>query len=166
MIALKEKTVHWQGSWPPVVVVCLREIPFMKRSALFVIVVPLVGIPFLLLKFAPSPWTPGRIFGLLVVLASGVALTIARLQLGNSFSVRPEAHELVVTGIYSRIRNPVYVFGILLFAGLLLYLNRPQYFWFFLILIPVQIIRARAESRVLEKCFGDAYRQYKSQTWF
>jgi len=138
----------------------------MKRSALIITVLPIVGIPLLLLKFAPSSWTPARIFGLLVVLASGTALTIARLQLGNSFSIRPEARELVVTGIYSRIRNPVYVFGILLLAGLLLYLNRPQYFWLFLIVVPMQIIRARAESRVLEERFGDAYREYKSQTWF
>ena len=142
------------------------RIPFMKRSALFFIVVPLVVIPLLLLKFAPSPWTPSRILGLLVVLASGAALTIARLQLGNSFSIRPEAHELVATGIYSRIRNPVYVFGALLLAGLLLYLDRPQYFWLFLIVIPMQVLRARAESRVLEERFGDAYRQYKSHTWF
>jgi protein-S-isoprenylcysteine O-methyltransferase Ste14 len=138
----------------------------MKRSALLVTVVPIVGIAFLLLNFVPSPWTPIRIFGLLVVLASGAALTIARLQLGNSFSIRPEARELVATGIYSRIRNPVYVFGILLLAGLLLYLDRPKYFWLFLIVIPMQILRARAESRVLEERFGDAYRQYKSRTWF
>src|SRR5271168_1143422 len=138
----------------------------MKRSALIVTVVPLAAVAFLLVKFAPSPWTPLRILGLLVVLACGAALTIARLQLGNSFSIRPEAHALVTTGIYSRIRNPVYVFGILLLAGLLLYLDRPKYFWLFLIVIPMQVLRARAESRVLEERFGDAYRQYKSHTWF
>ncbi|MGA2418877.1 MAG: isoprenylcysteine carboxylmethyltransferase family protein [Candidatus Acidiferrum sp.] len=138
----------------------------MKRSALVVTVVPLVAVAFLLVNFAPAPWTPVRIFGLLVVLASGAALTIARLQLGNSFSIRPEAHELVVTGIYSRVRNPVYVFGVLLLAGLLLYLDRPKYSWLLLILIPMQVLRARAESRVLEERFGDAYRQYKSRTWF
>lgn len=139
----------------------------MKRSALIVTVVPLVAVPFLLVSLGgPASWTPLRIFGLLVVLASGAALTIARFQLGNSFSISPQAHELVVTGIYSRIRNPVYVFGILLLAGLLLYLDRPKYSWLFLIVIPLQILRARAESRVLEERFGDAYRQYKSQTWF
>jgi protein-S-isoprenylcysteine O-methyltransferase Ste14 len=30
----------------------------------------------------------------------------------------------------------------------------------------VQIVRARAEGRVLEERFGDAYRRYKDQTWF
>jgi protein-S-isoprenylcysteine O-methyltransferase Ste14 len=138
----------------------------MKRSALIVTVVPIVGIPLLLLNFAPSSWTPGRIFGLFLVLVAGTALTVARFQLGNSFSIRPEAHELVTKGIYSKIRNPIYVFGFILIAGLLLFLNRPEWFWAFLILIPVQVMRARAEGRVLEERFGDAYRHYKSQTWF
>jgi protein-S-isoprenylcysteine O-methyltransferase Ste14 len=35
----------------------------------------------------------------------------ARRQLGASFSVRPDARHLVTTGIYSKIRHPVYVFG-------------------------------------------------------
>jgi len=138
----------------------------MNRSALIITVVPIVGIPLLLLKFAPSSWTPVRIFGLLLVLAAGTGLTVARFQLGNSFSLRPEAHELVTKGIYSKIRNPIYVFGVILFAGLLLFLDQPKWFWAFLILIPVQAMRARAEGRVLEERFGDAYRHYKSQTWF
>jgi protein-S-isoprenylcysteine O-methyltransferase Ste14 len=38
-----------------------------------------------------------------------------------------------------------------------------------LLLVPVlilQIIRARAESRVLEEHFGDEYRRYRASTWF
>jgi protein-S-isoprenylcysteine O-methyltransferase Ste14 len=34
------------------------------------------------------------------------------------------------------------------------------------IVIPVQIIRARQESKVLEEKFGDEYRHYKQSTWF
>jgi protein-S-isoprenylcysteine O-methyltransferase Ste14 len=138
----------------------------MKRSALIVALVPLVGIPLLLVNLAPAPWTPLRILGLGLVISAGVALTLARFQLGNSFSVRPQATELVTTGIYAKIRNPIYIFGFIVITGLLLYLNQPKWFWLFLVLIPLQFIRARAESRVLEERFGDAYRQYKSQTWF
>ena len=43
----------------------------------------------------------------------------ARLQLGESFSVRPEARHLVTTGIYSKIRHPVYVFGTPAVTGIL-----------------------------------------------
>src|SRR5271170_7415640 len=138
----------------------------MKRSALIVTIVPLVAIAFLLVNFAHPPWTLARMFGLVLVLAAGVALTVSRVQLGNSFSLRPEAHELVTRGIYSKIRNPIYVFGAILIAGLLLFLNQPKWLLVLLIIIPAQIVRARAESKVREGRFGNTYRRYKSQTWF
>lgn len=50
--------------------------------------------------------------------------------------------------------------------GLFLFLDRPYYLLVLLIIIPLQIVRARAEARVLEAHFGDEYRQYKSKTWF
>jgi protein-S-isoprenylcysteine O-methyltransferase Ste14 len=35
-----------------------------------------------------------------------------------------------------------------------------------LVIIPVQILRARRESRVLEEKFGEEYREYRRRTWF
>lgn len=80
--------------------------------------------------------------------------------------VSPRATTLVTHGLYSRIRNPIYVFGLLLIAGLILYLDHPRLLLILLPVIPLQIIRARRESQVLQAHFGDAYRQYKSNTWF
>ncbi len=34
------------------------------------------------------------------------------------------------------------------------------------IIIVLQTIRARQESRVLEEKFGDEYREYRKKTWF
>ncbi len=42
---------------------------------------------------------------------------LARHQLGDSFAVRAEARKLVTHGIYSKIRNPIYIFGGLAFLG-------------------------------------------------
>ena len=42
---------------------------------------------------------------------------LARHQLGDSFAVRAEAKKLVTHGIYSKIRNPIYIFGGLAFVG-------------------------------------------------
>jgi len=138
----------------------------MNRGAKFFIIVPLIVVAFVLFKVTGRPWSALRVLRLILMLGGLVVLIVARLQLGNSFSFLPKANVLVTRGIYSRIRNPVYFFSAILIAGLFLYVNRPQYFWVFLILIPMQVLRARAEGKVLEKCFGEAYRQYKARTWF
>ncbi len=138
----------------------------MKRSALMVAIIPLVGIAYLVYEFADQPWTPMRRAGLLLMIPALILITIARIQLGNSFSLRPQATQLVTTGIYSRIRNPVYIFGTFVFTGLFLFLERP---YLLLLIVPVlilQITRARAEARVLEAHFGNEYRRYRASTWF
>jgi protein-S-isoprenylcysteine O-methyltransferase Ste14 len=56
---------------------------------------------------------------------------------------------------------------VILFAGMELYLMLP--WWVLpvlLLIIFIQVLRARNEARVLEARFGDAYRQYRSRTWF
>jgi protein-S-isoprenylcysteine O-methyltransferase Ste14 len=128
---------------------------------LALLVMTIVGI-----RFASLPWTPARIAGVAIGLPSLALLALARIELGGSFSVRPKAQALVTHGLYSRIRNPIYVFGGLAIAGAFLYINQPLCLLIFVVLIPVQIYRARQESKVLEARFGDEYRQYKSRVWF
>ena len=138
----------------------------MKRSALIVTFVPLFAICWIVLHFWHLPWTAARIVGLAVLGIGLILLTIARIQLGNSFSMSPEATQLVTRGLYAKIRNPIYFFGFFVIAGLFLYIEQP---YFLLLLAPViamQISRGRAEARVLEEKFGDEYRAYRAQTWF
>ncbi len=72
----------------------------------------------------------------------------------------------VALSVRSTIRNPIYVFFDLAIAGLVLYVNKPRLLLLLLILVPLQIFRARQESRVLEEKFGEEYRRYKAATWF
>jgi len=93
-------------------------------------------------------------------------LTVARYTLGRSFSISPKARELVTRGIYSRIRNPIYVSGVIFAAGFFLMVRKPV-FWFVLLpIVILQIVRANKEARVLEAAFGDSYREYRKRTWF
>jgi protein-S-isoprenylcysteine O-methyltransferase Ste14 len=116
--------------------------------------------------FWSAPHTITCWIGLSLALIGLAGVIVARYTLGRSFSVRAKATALVTTGIYSRIRNPIYVSGVVLIAGVLLMIHRPEGFVVFLILIPLQVIRARREATVLEAKFGDAYRDYRKQTWF
>lgn len=112
------------------------------------------------------PWTPLRIAGAALAAASLVLLVVARLQLGRAFSVQAKASQLVTSGIYAKIRNPIYVFSSLAIAGFLLWANQPLALLVFVVIVPMQVVRARREAAVLEACFGDAYREYKRKTWF
>jgi protein-S-isoprenylcysteine O-methyltransferase Ste14 len=125
-----------------------------------------VGVLFWLLVTWSGPWNAQRYIGTVLAVLGVSLVAVARYQLGRSFSIRPEAHQLVTTGIYSKIRNPIYVFGVVMLAGLTLVLQRPA-FWIVLVIVVVgQTIRARREARVLEAAFGDAYREYRLKTWF
>lgn len=113
-----------------------------------------------------SPWTPLRVAGALLMLFGFTLWGIAHVQLGDAFSVKAEARRLVTSGIYSRVRSPIYVFGGIGITGFLLVLEKPIFLLLFVVLIPVQILRARREAQVLEEKFGDEYREYARHTWF
>jgi len=91
---------------------------------------------------------------------------LARLELGRSFSVGAEAHELVTTGLYEKFRNPIYLFGTAAFLLVLVGLEGWSALVVWCVLIPVQVVRARREQRVLELAFGDQYAAYRASTWF
>ncbi len=111
-------------------------------------------------------WDARHVIGMAIA-ALGFALWFtARLQLGQSFAVRPKAQALVTTGLYSKFRNPIYLFGGLAYGGLILAWGKIIPLIAFLLLYPFyQSLRARKEAEVLEKTFGDAYRRYKASTW-
>ena len=125
-----------------------------------------VAVPLFVVAFWGPPWTGSRIAGLAIAIPSVLLLILARIQLGRSFSVQAKATELVTTGLYSRIRNPIYIFAGLTVAGFILWANQPWLLLCFAVLIPLQAIRSRKEARVLEAEFGAAYLEYKRKTWF
>lgn len=125
------------------------------------IVLAVVG--FMVLK--QGEWDTLRWAAVILAVPSAVLFLIARYQLGQSFSATAQARELVTHGIYSKIRNPIYVFGGLLIFSVLLVLRKPVYLAIFAVIIPLQIVRACKEAQVLEEKFGDAYRAYRAKTW-
>ena len=114
----------------------------------------------------PSEWSEVRIAGMVLLAIGFVLWTVARFQLGASFAVQAEARQLITRGLYSKIRNPIYVFGSWVVAGGILVFGKPLWFLIFVVLIPLQIWRSKKESAVLEAAFGEEYRRYKAGTWF
>jgi protein-S-isoprenylcysteine O-methyltransferase Ste14 len=125
-----------------------------------------IFMPLVVVHFWGPPWTAARIAGLAIAVPSFLLLALARVQLGRAFSVQAKASTLVTTGLYSRIRNPIYIFGGLAIAGFFLWINQPWLLLCFVVLIPTQVWRSRVEARVLTEKFGAQYLEYKRQTWF
>lgn len=137
----------------------------MKLNYITLAVAVLI-LPVVFLSFLGMPWTATRIAGLAIAVPCFLLLVLARIQIGRAFSVQAKATILVTTGLYSRIRNPIYVFGSLAIAGFILWINQPRLLLFLLVLVPMQFFRSRKEAKVLEEKFGAAYLEYKRKTWF
>ena len=112
-----------------------------------------------------------KIFGILFSILGFVIWITGIIHLGTSFHALPRAKKLVTSGIYSKIRNPIYFGGALVSLGLVIYVwGIPILFLILLILfilgIIMQYFRIKAEEKVLTNKFGNEYLKYKEKTWF
>ena len=111
-------------------------------------------------------WSAPRIAGACLLVVSFAWIAVARIQLGRAFSLTAQARQLVTTGLYSRIRNPIYVASPFVVAGFALVVQQWQMLLFLAVIIPLQVIRARREADVLRNAFGAEYEEYRKRTWF
>lgn len=141
----------------------------MDRGTIWRVWFPLVaGAWALWVLFTSNVGTrgPARWLGLALGVIGLAGVVAARYTLGQSFSIVPKARALVTTGIYSRIRNPIYISGEIFMIGVATMLWKLYFLIILVVMIPIQILRARSEARVLEEKFGDEYREYRRRTWF
>jgi len=133
---------------------------------LVTLAVAIILLSFIGMHAAHLPWTAWRIAGIAIAAPAFLLFVAARIELGRAFSVQAKATRLVTTGVYSRIRNPIYFFGAIFFLGIIIWTGRPWLLLIFVVLIPLQVVRSREEERVLTEKFGAAYLDYKQKTWF
>lgn len=136
----------------------------MKQILLWVDVVSCIIVAACAVRFGAR--TAAWYGGLLLAAICFPLWLAARRQLGTAFSVTPEARHLVTSGLYSKIRHPIYVFGGLAYFGALLALQSWPLLAAWVSLNPIQVLRARREGRVLAEAFGAEYQAYVAKTWF
>src|ERR1700692_1114517 len=90
--------------------------------------------------FGTGPHGPARVIGLLLGLIGLGGVILSRHTLGQSFSVVPKATALVTHGIYSRIRNPIYICGEIFLVGLTLILWRSALLIILFFSVPIEIL--------------------------
>lgn len=135
------------------------------RANLITLAVILASAVWLVTHWYLVEWTPLKVAGAALAAVSIALLVTARLQLGAAFSVTAKASKLVTAGLYSRIRNPIYVFGALAMVGAAIVLENWILLAVVVLLVPLQRYRARKEEAVLAEAFGEEYARYKAGTW-
>jgi protein-S-isoprenylcysteine O-methyltransferase Ste14 len=145
------------------------EIALMALVTLGYLALPLLAIATPFLSFADYSLGPGAF-------AAGAACAVLGLwlcyrshtDLGDNWSVTlelKESHQLVTTGVYQRVRHPMYT-ALLLTAvaqALILpnWLAGPAYLVSFALLVA---LRLGPEERMMRDQFGQAYEEYARRT--
>lgn len=109
-----------------------------------------------------------RWFGLGSALA-GYAIGIVALRtLGKNYSAYVtilEQHRLVQTGIYSVVRNPIYLGAMLSWPGACLVFRSWLVFPIFVYFLGFGVLRGAQEERVLREHFNTEFEAYRQRTW-
>ena len=130
------------------------------------LIVYVIYIAFLRLGIVTGLHNTLSFVALCLSIACAALWFVARWQLGNAFSVTAQARQLIVGGLYSKIRHPIYIFGTLAFLLIVLAIQGLPALIIWVIVISIQVIRIRREERVLADAFGEKYTAYRSRTWF
>ncbi len=136
----------------------------MRRVRLAVVVVLLALGAVALIRLG-SPVTC-MIAGGLLTIVSLALLVVARVQLGSSFTILPEARTLITHGLYRRIPDPLFAFLDVALVGVIISIRQPWWLGLWAILVMAHVWRSRHEAAVLEQAFGDAYRAYRRSAWW
>lgn len=111
-----------------------------------------------------------RIIGLIVFIGFSFLQVLSFKQLGNNYSQEIlilKDHELHTSGLYSFIRHPQYLSQILADIGaaiaLMSYIALPLVIF---VELPLFLLRAKEEERILAKHFDDEFVSYKKKSGF
>ena len=97
--------------------------------------------------------------GASLLLVGVVVRVMAFKEIRCTYTIR----NLVMSGIYSKTRNPVYLAFMLIVAGIALLSRRELAFAWALVSVAVLYYLAKKEENDLEKAFGDEYLKYKKR---
>lgn len=107
------------------------------------------------------------IFGLILSLIGGIIACWARYQLGKNWSLsvqQKEKHELIRTGLYKKVRHPIYSGLLLLFTGTAIIVGDYRSIVATVIVFLSFWFKLKKEERLLFETFGEKYKLYKKET--
>ena len=149
----------------------IKNLSSNQRFAISVLVPSLYLFPLVLAYLGPKNFGfghDGLVYTGLAVGAVGMTLWILSiLTLGHSLAVLPGTDRLVTRGVYRYLRHPIYIGIILTLGGLFLACGSTICLvYVFVIVVPLNVFRARLEEVVLQGQLGETYHKYRAGTFF
>lgn len=154
----------------------LTRSPVKRRQSSRLPILPIIAIAIWILFTAVFPWLPllRIVPDELVIALVGTAITLAglgfaiwaRLHLGTNWSGQPMIkmdHQLIRTGPYKIVRNPIYTGILVAFAGTALVVGE---FWAVIALLIILVVfyaKIRTEEKFLQEEFGESFVHYKKE---
>ena len=149
----------------------IKNLSSNQRFLLNILVPSLYALPLIFAYLGPKNFGFG--YEGLVYLGFGTGATgltvwiSAMLTLGSSLAVLPGTDYLVTRGIYRYFRHPIYIGITLTLSGLFLACGSSFCLvYVIIIVVPLNIFRARSEEKFLREQLGDVYQKYHSITYF
>ncbi len=142
----------------------------IKELALNIVIPSVYPGALLVMWFAPKHFGFGShevvYAGWVLGIAGFLLWILALAHLGRALAVLPGARRLVTRGVYRYLRHPVYAGINLTLLGLALCLGSQWgLVYYFVLVVPLNLVRARQEDRALKKQFGDEFEEWRQSTW-
>ena len=106
----------------------------------------------------------GQALAAILIIGGTIGAVMAASRLGGSYSLMPEARQLVTTGPYAVIRHPLYLAEMIGILGLVLRYQQPWSLFLGAAVFGLQYWRTVFEERVLTRAYPD-YATYRARTW-
>lgn len=105
--------------------------------------------------------------GVSIIIFGSVIWLIGKNALGNNFTKSVHPKGLVTSGIYSKIRHPMYFGGMMIYIGMGLLLKS----WIglaltIILVIPMLLLFAKKEDKLLLEKYKEKYSAYRTKTIF
>jgi len=105
--------------------------------------------------------------GFILILLSICINFVSRRDLARYwtlFSTTEKEQKLVKTGIYAKVRHPIYLSGLILSLGFTLIAGNLYGLLFFILSLVAFVTRIKKEERELITKFGEEYKEYAKET--